>query len=698
MDRLRALLLLPFVLCSLQTIKAQVPATLQLDTPIERSLARGEVHEFTVNMEDKSFAQIVVEQRGIDVVITVSSAAGKLLREYDTPNGAEGQEVVSFVALTAGAYRIAVSALDSDDAKPGRYQIKLLELRNATDQELKSGKNREAAQEKGFALLAEMDGLISQIKSPLTKIDAQLQAADLLWDFDEKRAAKYLSAAVAGAKELFVAMDVNSDEYVRKYQYIVQLRYRVLQALAQHDADAALDFLRATTPRDPRSLNTREVITQETALELSIADQIVEKDPNRAAQIVRQNLKKAYTQYLLNSVSQIATKDKELATQLIHEIVSKLLDEPKLSEQPETAQVVATLLRSYRTPGETGIKAQTRNMHTLLAATLLTEEDCRQLIQKAFNEVVSYKSSRLYNPRNEGVWTLMAGLRGMGAELDKFVGGGTATLSKKQAEVGGGEQRFVDVVQDFQNILASGSPETVMQALEKAPPEYREQLYMQLANREAANGNFARAKQIVSDHVPNVYQRKEVLRNLEQQEIAASLSKGKIEEALRKIGNLSNPRERASQISQLANQFISKQKPAIALSLLDQALNMLGPSAQVQDYTQMQALLEIGRAFGNYDSKRSFEIIDPLIDQFNEICGAARTLEGFGTEFFEDDELNFQNGSTLAQLAQHFSTVLGSLALSDFDRAKSSADKIRLPEVRLRTYLDIATQTIEIEP
>ena len=42
----------------------------------------------------------------------------------------------------------------------------------------------------------------------------------------------------------------------------------------------------------------------------------------------------------------------------------------------------------------------------------------------------------------------------------------------------------------------------------------------------------------------------------------------------------------------------------------------------------MTALLEFARAFSNYDVKRSFEIVDPLIDQFNEICEAARKLEG----------------------------------------------------------------------
>src|SRR5688572_2033001 len=123
MGKLRALILSPFLVCSaLLTIQAQT--TLQLGTPIERTLGPGQVHEFTVSMEENSFIQLVVEQRGIDVFIRVSSSASKNLGEYDTANGAEGPEHVSFVASAAGTYRFTVSPLDATDQTTGRYEIK----------------------------------------------------------------------------------------------------------------------------------------------------------------------------------------------------------------------------------------------------------------------------------------------------------------------------------------------------------------------------------------------------------------------------------------------------------------------------------------------------------------------------------------------------------------------------------------------
>ena len=109
----------------------------------------------------------------------------------------------------------------------------------------------------------------------------------------------------------------------------------------------------------------------------------------------------------------------------------------------------------------------------------------------------------------------------------------------------------------------------------------------------------------------------------------------------------------------------------------------------------MNALFELARAFSKYDTKRSFEIVDPLIDQFNEISAAARTLDGFGGENFDGDELNMQNGNTVANIASQMSMVLGDLALTNFDRTKAISDKISLPEVRLKVYLEIAEHTIQ---
>jgi hypothetical protein len=105
-------------------------------------------------------------------------------------------------------------------------------------------------------------------------------------------------------------------------------------------------------------------------------------------------------------------------------------------------------------------------------------------------------------------------------------------------------------------------------------------------------------------------------------------------------------------------------------------------------------MLEIGRAFSRYDSKRAFEVVEPLLDQFNEMSTAALALNGFGQQYYQDGELMMQNGNGLANTATALMAALGTLGMANFDRAKAAADRLERPEVRIGAYLSIAQQAI----
>jgi tetratricopeptide (TPR) repeat protein len=76
----------------------------------------------------------VVEQRGIDVAVTLLGPDGKQILEVDSPNGDRGPEPVSWIVETSGDYRLAVRSLKKDAAS-GRYEVKVVELRAATDRD-----------------------------------------------------------------------------------------------------------------------------------------------------------------------------------------------------------------------------------------------------------------------------------------------------------------------------------------------------------------------------------------------------------------------------------------------------------------------------------------------------------------------------------------------------------------------------------
>jgi CHAT domain-containing protein/tetratricopeptide (TPR) repeat protein len=102
--------------------------------PVEQELAGGQTRSYQLQLVSNQFLHVVVEQRGIDVLVALFGPDGKKLAEVDSPGGTSGIEPIFGVAQIPGSYRIEVRSPDKD-AEPGRYQIRIEELRAATLQD-----------------------------------------------------------------------------------------------------------------------------------------------------------------------------------------------------------------------------------------------------------------------------------------------------------------------------------------------------------------------------------------------------------------------------------------------------------------------------------------------------------------------------------------------------------------------------------
>jgi len=115
---------------------------LEFGQPIERELAPGQSHSFQINLASGQYAQVTVEQKGIDVVVKLYGPNGNPVVEVDGSSGTQSSEQVNLIAEAAGSYRLEVSS-PVKEAKSGRYEVKLAELRLPTLQD----QSRVAAQE-----------------------------------------------------------------------------------------------------------------------------------------------------------------------------------------------------------------------------------------------------------------------------------------------------------------------------------------------------------------------------------------------------------------------------------------------------------------------------------------------------------------------------------------------------------------------
>lgn len=130
------------------TISAQtqpVIRPLSVGQPIERELKGDEAHSYSIAVTAGQYLHVVVDQRGIDVVVTLFGVDSKKLAEVDSPNGTQGPEPISMIIETTGNYRLEVRSPEKS-APAGRYEAKIVELRTATEKD----KGQIAAQ-KAFA-------------------------------------------------------------------------------------------------------------------------------------------------------------------------------------------------------------------------------------------------------------------------------------------------------------------------------------------------------------------------------------------------------------------------------------------------------------------------------------------------------------------------------------------------------------------
>ncbi|MEO1085730.1 MAG: hypothetical protein AAFY88_15930, partial [Acidobacteriota bacterium] len=96
-----------------------------------RSIEPGDVHVYVAELDVGTLVRVDVDQRGLDVVLTVFDAAGAPRVVADSPYGRAVPEVVGVIAERAGVYRFEVRPYPSV-ASAGEYRFRVDAWRPAT--------------------------------------------------------------------------------------------------------------------------------------------------------------------------------------------------------------------------------------------------------------------------------------------------------------------------------------------------------------------------------------------------------------------------------------------------------------------------------------------------------------------------------------------------------------------------------------
>jgi CHAT domain-containing protein/tetratricopeptide (TPR) repeat protein len=119
------------LLISVAPALAQTTGDLPTLAAVEHELKGGETQSFRIVLSAGQFLHALVEQKDIDIITAVFGPDGKQLSESNSPNDRWGTEAVILVASVSGEYRVDIRSANNK-AQPGRYEIKIVALREAT--------------------------------------------------------------------------------------------------------------------------------------------------------------------------------------------------------------------------------------------------------------------------------------------------------------------------------------------------------------------------------------------------------------------------------------------------------------------------------------------------------------------------------------------------------------------------------------
>lgn len=555
---------------------------------------------------------------------------------------------------------------------------------------------RDELETKAVALLFEAVANAQGLKLVENRVRPLTAAAPLLWKRNEQAARALFKSAAEAIVSYGASLDTEDPQFYNAGQSASQMRWELIQAIAQCDPKLALEYLRATRQPYANALRASgyEPDTQERQLEMSLAARVASQDPARALRMAEQSLSKGLTMSLFSVLQELRAKDPAAASKLATEIVKRLRVQdllnnhevsglalqllmlvPAEATQPQASQTVSVVVMNG--PGEV---ASVRPAPAG-APPVLDRQMRAELVEKIIAAAMSDA------PNQPGAYNLYNAVRSLAQEFERSNPARAEALRQRADVLERGFNPQADVWRPYKQVAETGTVDAMLEVAPKAPPEVREQLYMSAAWKAFNEGDAARARQI-AENISDPQQRAQTRKSMDTQLQWRAVSRGSYAEARAAALRLANPEERVNALMQLVTVASSKGDARVARQALDDA--RAASDAQSPGYQQFRARMQIAAAYAQFEPSQSFEMVESEIARLNELLDAAAAIEGFGQESFKEGELRPQYGYVWSELVSMCSSALTTLAPGDFERASAAAMSFRRPDVRAAAELQLA--------
>jgi len=518
-----------------------------------------------------------------------------------------------------------------------------------TDEAVKEKLRRETV------LLEEILDHTKNLRLPENRAFIYAKVGNALWQTDEKRARELFQSAISDliAAQTEAETEKGNKEYLNNLIYGQSPRWEILFAIANRDAEFALDALSKTRPAKiahalsnftgDNQLQSQQYAKGEIQNEQRLIALAAEQSPQRAVKLLRDSLKKDVNYETLNLLRKIFQKDAETANQLAESVVQKLLDS-KLNVDNQDSSLIQYYL------GEFG-QEKISETATLKVSDRLLKDLAEKFIKFALR------------PNGNSFYSNPSAMK----VVERFFPESIAQIKKKQAQYE--NQNNNGQYQGYNKLMQSeASPEELLSQADKYPRSYRNEIYRKAAEKTATGGNFAEAQKIITTNLSEE-ESERYLSQLNANLASQAISQGKFNEANQIINRISEESVRLNTLIYLATSIYQKdpkENQKWAASVLDQARALI--SETPEKTSEINSLVSVAAGYAAIEPAQAFRLIESLISPLNEFYEASAVVAKFNNhESFRQGEYQISTGNNSLGVYNLIS-VLQTLKSKDFER------------------------------
>ncbi len=540
---------------------------------------------------------------------------------------------------------------------------------------------------KALVLVNEITAATTSLKLPENRAYILAVAADLMWDQDEKLARNLFWESISNVNLISASMLSGSsaqkatNEQIRDAHTTVHsVKREILRMVARRDPQFALDLLSANRSAAPEWVSQYGFV-DERDLEQQIATEAATRDPKRTLQAARESLAKRIGDELITFLFKLNSVDRELGTKFAGEIIDKLHTE-NLADNRDAVQLAVVIIATSRE----GARMAFGGVRT--GQIMLTDAQRRDVVELLVNAALAITSKG----------EVFLSLGDIMTEVEQFIPNRVPSLKQKFADISLTLDKQQSAQNDYEVLVRSGNPETMLRGATSADEQQRSDLEEQAIIHAVMQRRADSFRDFINKEVTDETRRNQLLDRLDSTAISIAASRGEDEALQKMLPQIRRKEERARAMARLAILLEKKGDHEKALKYLEEARSIV--KIDVSDQAQMQGVLDLLLAYALIEPGTAFMLFERTIDLTNaEVSKAMLRDESAKSGLLRKGEitLNPRSRFFIDSMLRMYGKALAALATADLIRTKSLADRFQRNELRLIARLYVAKSILKRE-